>query len=148
LLSLVSTPVILFWGRGKAGIIAISFMQYVVGFCSCSLYFETDFNTNSLLLYRLHAKHYKTTTHSITKQVIKTKRNVWSTCNKMVCITNGQVVRSLKQHLMWPMHWWFIGKLLELSEHITYTYLLTYLRNWALPEKLPIVQPLRNFPAF
>jgi hypothetical protein len=27
-------------------------------------------------------------------------------------------------------------------------YLLTYLRSWALPEKLPIVQPLRNFPAF
>jgi hypothetical protein len=25
--------------------------------------------------------------------------------------------------------------------------LLTYLRSWALPEKLPIVQPLRNFPA-
>jgi hypothetical protein len=27
-------------------------------------------------------------------------------------------------------------------------YLLTNLRSWALPEKLPIVQPLRNFPAF
>jgi hypothetical protein len=26
--------------------------------------------------------------------------------------------------------------------------LLTYLRSWALPEKLSIVQPLRNFPAF
>jgi hypothetical protein len=25
---------------------------------------------------------------------------------------------------------------------------LIYLRSWALPEKLPIVQPLRNFPAF
>jgi hypothetical protein len=24
----------------------------------------------------------------------------------------------------------------------------TYLRNWALLEKLPIVQPLKNFPAF
>jgi hypothetical protein len=28
------------------------------------------------------------------------------------------------------------------------TYLLTYLRSWALPEKLPIVQPFRKFPAF
>jgi hypothetical protein len=28
------------------------------------------------------------------------------------------------------------------------TYLLTYLRSWALPEKVPIVQPLRNFPPF
>jgi hypothetical protein len=28
------------------------------------------------------------------------------------------------------------------------TYLLTYLRSWALLEKLPIVQPLKNFPAF
>jgi hypothetical protein len=27
-------------------------------------------------------------------------------------------------------------------------YLLTYLRSWALLEKLPIVQPLKNFPAF
>jgi hypothetical protein len=27
-------------------------------------------------------------------------------------------------------------------------YLLTYLRSWALHKKLPIVQPLRNFPAF
>jgi hypothetical protein len=26
--------------------------------------------------------------------------------------------------------------------------LLTYLRSWALPETLPIVQPLRNFPSF
>jgi hypothetical protein len=28
------------------------------------------------------------------------------------------------------------------------TYILTYLQSWALPEKLPIVLPLRNFPAF
>jgi hypothetical protein len=28
------------------------------------------------------------------------------------------------------------------------TYLLTYLRSWALLEKPPIVQPLKNFPAF
>jgi hypothetical protein len=27
------------------------------------------------------------------------------------------------------------------------TALLTYLLSWALPEKLPIVQPIRNFPA-
>jgi hypothetical protein len=27
-------------------------------------------------------------------------------------------------------------------------YLLTYLRSWALLEKLPIVQLLKNFPAF
>jgi hypothetical protein len=27
------------------------------------------------------------------------------------------------------------------------TYLLTYLRSWALPEKLPIIQPFRKFPA-
>jgi hypothetical protein len=27
-------------------------------------------------------------------------------------------------------------------------YLLTYLRSWVLPEKLPIVQPLKKFPAF
>jgi hypothetical protein len=26
--------------------------------------------------------------------------------------------------------------------------ILTYLRSWSLPEKLPIVQPFKNFPAF
>jgi hypothetical protein len=31
---------------------------------------------------------------------------------------------------------------------ISITYLLTYLRNWALPEKPPIVQPLKNFLEF
>jgi hypothetical protein len=30
---------------------------------------------------------------------------------------------------------------------IVLTYLLTYLWSWALPEKLPIVQPFRKFPA-
>jgi hypothetical protein len=30
---------------------------------------------------------------------------------------------------------------------ITYTYLLTYVRRWDLPEKLPIVQPFRKLPA-
>jgi hypothetical protein len=29
----------------------------------------------------------------------------------------------------------------------TLTHLLTYVRSWALPEKLPIVQPFRKFPA-
>jgi hypothetical protein len=29
-----------------------------------------------------------------------------------------------------------------------YNYLLTYLRSWALLQKLPIMQPLKNFPAF
>jgi hypothetical protein len=28
------------------------------------------------------------------------------------------------------------------------TYLLTYLRSWAVLEKLPIVQLIKNFPAF
>jgi hypothetical protein len=28
-----------------------------------------------------------------------------------------------------------------------HNYLLTYVRSWALPEKLPIVQPFRKFPA-
>jgi hypothetical protein len=31
---------------------------------------------------------------------------------------------------------------------LSLTYLLTFLRSWALPEKLPIVQPLKNIPAF
>jgi hypothetical protein len=31
---------------------------------------------------------------------------------------------------------------------VRYTYLFTYLRCWSLLEKLPIVQPLKNFPAF
>jgi hypothetical protein len=30
---------------------------------------------------------------------------------------------------------------------IILTYLLTYVRSWALPEKLPIVQPFRKFPS-
>jgi hypothetical protein len=30
--------------------------------------------------------------------------------------------------------------------YINITYLLTYLRSWALIEKLPIEQPLKNFP--
>jgi hypothetical protein len=29
----------------------------------------------------------------------------------------------------------------------SYQYLLTYLRNWALPGNMPIVQPFRKFPA-
>jgi hypothetical protein len=80
------------------GIIAVSF-THVVGFCSGFPYFDTEFYTNSLLPYQLHTQHDKTTTHSITKPVIKTKRNVPSTWNKMACVTNGQVARSLKQHL-------------------------------------------------
>jgi hypothetical protein len=31
---------------------------------------------------------------------------------------------------------------------IAYEYILTYLRSWALLEKLPIVQPLKKLPAF
>jgi hypothetical protein len=31
--------------------------------------------------------------------------------------------------------------------YLSPTYLLTYVRSWALPEKLPIVQPFRKFPA-
>jgi hypothetical protein len=30
---------------------------------------------------------------------------------------------------------------------MVYTYLLAYVRSWALPNKLPIVQPFRKFPA-
>jgi hypothetical protein len=71
-----------------------------VGFFGCFPYFETDFNTNSLLLYQLHIKCDKTTTHSFTKPAMKTKRNVLYTWNKMACVTNGQVARSHKQHLM------------------------------------------------
>jgi hypothetical protein len=48
-----------------------------VGFCSYFPYFETDFNTNYLLLYQLHIQH-KTTTHSTTKLVIKGKWNIQS----------------------------------------------------------------------
>jgi glutaredoxin-related protein len=84
------------------GMIAIGFTQNVVGFCSCFPYFETEINTNSLLLYLLHTTCDKRTTHLITKPVIKTKWNIWPTWNKMDCITNSQVIRSLKQYLTWP----------------------------------------------
>jgi hypothetical protein len=90
-------------------------MQHVVGFCSCFPHFEKEFYTNSLLLYRLHTKCAKMTTRSITKPFIKT--TVQSTWNKMACVTNGQVTRSLKRHLTWPMHCWFIEKFQELFEH-------------------------------
>jgi hypothetical protein len=46
-------------------IISVSFTQHVMGFCRCFPYFETEFNTNSLLLYWLHTTCYKLTTHSI-----------------------------------------------------------------------------------
>jgi hypothetical protein len=58
------------------GIIAISFTQHVVDICSCFPTLKENFNTYSLLLYRLHTTCNKTTTHSITKPVIKTERNV------------------------------------------------------------------------
>jgi hypothetical protein len=57
-----------------------------------------------------------------------------------------------------PVHW-LLTDVLLLSAYITetslsnsslsmgYTYLLTYLRSGALPEKLSIVQPFRKFPA-
>jgi hypothetical protein len=35
-------------------------MQHDAGFCSCFPYLETEFNTNSLLRYRLHIKCDKT----------------------------------------------------------------------------------------
>jgi hypothetical protein len=35
-----------------------------------------------------------------------------------------------------------------ISEIVFHTYILTYLRSWALLEKLPILQPLKNFPKF
>jgi hypothetical protein len=62
------------------GLITVRFMQHV-GFCSCFPYFELEFNINSLFLYRFHTKHNKTTTHVITKW------NVWSTWNKVACVT-------------------------------------------------------------
>jgi hypothetical protein len=64
LLSLMSTPIMLFCRRGKTGTTAISFMQHVVRFCGCFLYFVTEFNINSLLLSRHHTKCYNTITHS------------------------------------------------------------------------------------
>jgi hypothetical protein len=55
-----------------------------------------------LLLYRFHTECSETKTLSITKCVIETKRNVRSTWNKLTYITSGQIVRSLKQNIMWP----------------------------------------------
>jgi hypothetical protein len=91
-----------------------------VGFCICFPYFETEFNTNYLLLYQLHTNREKTTTHSITKLVIKTKRDARSIWNKMPCVTNGQVARSIKQHLMWLMQCWFWDRFWECFEHTIY----------------------------
>jgi hypothetical protein len=91
-----------------------------VGSCSCFPYFDTDFNTISLLLYRLHTQCDKTTTHLITKPVIKTKWYFRFTWNKMGCVTNGQVARSFKQHLTWPMHCWLINKFRELFQYPSY----------------------------
>jgi hypothetical protein len=36
---------------------------------------------------------------------------------------------------------------LHITNRFVRRFLLTYLRSWALPEKLPIVQPFRKFPA-
>jgi flagellar basal body-associated protein FliL len=44
----------------------------------------SKFNTNSLLLYWQHTKHDKTVTYLITKPIIKTKRNIWYTCHRML----------------------------------------------------------------
>jgi hypothetical protein len=59
-------------------------------------------------------------THLITEPVIETKWNLQSTWNRMACITNGQITRSLKQPLTWPMHCCFSTSLQELSEHTWY----------------------------
>jgi hypothetical protein len=45
-------------------IVAVSIMYDDVGFCSCFSYFETKFNTISLLLYTHYAKCDKTITQS------------------------------------------------------------------------------------
>jgi hypothetical protein len=47
LLSLMNVSVVLFGGRGEAGIIVVSFPHHVVGFCSCFPHYETEFNTIS-----------------------------------------------------------------------------------------------------
>jgi hypothetical protein len=90
-----------------------------VGFCICFSYFETEFNTNYLLLYQCHTNREKTT-HSITKLVIKTKWDARSAWNKMACVTNGQVARLFKQHLMWLTQCWFGDRFWECSEHTMY----------------------------
>jgi hypothetical protein len=62
-------------------------MQHDVGFCSCFPYFEAEFNTNSLLHYRFHIQHDKTTTYSITKPVIK-EHLIYLEQNGL-CVANG-----------------------------------------------------------
>jgi hypothetical protein len=57
---------------------------------------------------------------------------VRSTWNKMGCVANGHIARSLKQHLTWSMHCWFIDSFCELLEHtscilISFT---VYMRNY------------------
>jgi hypothetical protein len=54
------------------------------------------------------------------------------------------------RHLWMELESWFYVCTLtngEYIENLLLTYLLTYLRSWALPEKLPIVQQFRKFPA-
>jgi hypothetical protein len=55
--------------RLTQSVINVSLTQHAVGVCCCFTQFETKFNANSLLLYRLHTK----TRQNGTKPVIKAK---------------------------------------------------------------------------
>jgi hypothetical protein len=101
-------------------------MQHLASFCSWFPTLKHNL-TQFLCSFRLHTKWDKTATHQLIKPVIKIKQNVLSTLIRMACETNGQVARSLKQHLKWPMHWWFMDKFWECFEHTTYTEVFLYL---------------------
>jgi hypothetical protein len=67
------------------------------------------------------------------------------------CTINGCVTSGATAKMLDTQQW--VSYAVSCLESYLLTYLLTYLlisylRSWALPEKLPIVQPLKNFPAF
>jgi hypothetical protein len=55
------------------------------------------------------------------------------------------VVHPSSYHLTLRIKW---TTKISITVHDVLTYLLTYLRSWALPDEPPIVQSLKNFPAF
>jgi hypothetical protein len=54
-----------FIGLQTTGIIAASFPQHALDLCSCFLYFEIEFNINSLFFHRFHTKRDKATPQSL-----------------------------------------------------------------------------------
>jgi hypothetical protein len=80
------------------GILTAHLIQHM-GFWNCFPYLEQNL-TQILRSFSNSTKHDKTATCSITKLVIKTKWNIWSTWNKMACVTVSYKATQITPNMM------------------------------------------------